>query len=371
MRLRLAQGRQRGVDRPVAGAADEQFLGGEAGDHLAAVGGDDDLLLDARCRPAVGRRPVGLQGEDHPLLENLGVVERDHPAEDRSFPDRQPDAVAVLQRERGHLVGEAELGGRRPHGADVGGRHAGLDHGDRPVDVLAADLVGVALRRRGAAHLERAVVARAVAVVAVQDVEERRVTGTDDAVGVDVRVRRAALAGDRVDALDVLRPEVEQRLGDEADALVLAHTRSQRPVQLLVGSVDHRAGMGEQEDLVGRLDPPGLEEHLLAVDHGQASRRARRRAPASRRGRRRAARWSGRARRERRGPWRRRRRRARHPEGSRRAASTARAANRGRRGVTHRATRRGRDRGRATGCTAGGDGPPNRSPRRSDRRRGG
>ena len=28
-------------------AADEQFLGGEAGDHLAAVGGDDDLLFDA------------------------------------------------------------------------------------------------------------------------------------------------------------------------------------------------------------------------------------------------------------------------------------------------------------------------------------
>ncbi len=29
--------------------------------------------------------------------------------------------------------------------------------------------------------------------------------------------------------------------------------------------------MGEQEDLVGRLDPPGLQEHLLAVDHGQAA----------------------------------------------------------------------------------------------------
>ena len=87
-----------------------------------------------------------------------------------------------------------------------------------------------------------------------------------------MRVRRAALAGDRVDALDVLRPEVEQRLGDEADALVLTHTGAQRPVQLLVGGVDHRAGMGEQKDLVGRLDPPGLQEHLLAVDDAQAAR---------------------------------------------------------------------------------------------------
>ena len=30
--------------------------------------------------------------------------------------------------------------------------------------------------------------------------------------------------------------------------------------------------MGEQENLVGRLDPPGLEEHLLAVDHAEAAR---------------------------------------------------------------------------------------------------
>ena len=88
-----------------------------------------------------------------------------------------------------------------------------------------------------------------------------------------MRVRRAALAGDGVDALDVLRAEVEQRLGDEADAFVLAHTGAQRPVQLLVGGVDHRAGVGEQEDLVGGLDPARLQEHLLAVDDAEAARR--------------------------------------------------------------------------------------------------
>ena len=84
------------------------------------------------------------------------------------------------------------------------------------------------LRRRGAADLERAVVAGSITQVAVQDVEERRVTGADQPVALDVRVGRAAFAGDGVDPLDVLRPEIEQGLGDEADALVLAHPGAQR-----------------------------------------------------------------------------------------------------------------------------------------------
>ena len=75
----------------------------------AAVGRDDQLLLDAGRAPAVGGRPVGLEREDHALLEDLGVIQRDQPAEDRAFPDAEPDAVAVLQRERRLLVGEAEL----------------------------------------------------------------------------------------------------------------------------------------------------------------------------------------------------------------------------------------------------------------------
>ena len=104
----------------------------------------------------------------------------------------------------------------------------------------------------------------------MQDVEERRVAGADDPVAVDVRVRRAALAGDRVDALDVLAAEVVEHLADQADALVLAHARAQERVQLLVRRVDHRAGLGEQRDLVGGLDPAGLEEDLLAVDDVEA-----------------------------------------------------------------------------------------------------
>ena len=105
----------------------------------------------------------------------------------------------------------------------------------------------------------------------MQDVEERRVARTQDAVAVDVRVGRAALAGDRVDPFDVLAPEVVERLGDEADALVLPHARTEEAVQVLVGGVDHRAGLGQQGDLVLGLDPTGGEEHLLAVDDVEAT----------------------------------------------------------------------------------------------------
>ncbi len=109
----------------------------------------------------------------------------------------------------------------------------------------------------------------------MQDVEERRVARADQAVAVDVRVRRAAFAGDRVDPLDVLAAEVVEHLADQADALVLPHARAQEPVQRLVGRVDHRARLGQQRDLVGRLDPAGLQEDLLAVDHLDAGRAQR------------------------------------------------------------------------------------------------
>ena len=194
----------------------------------------------------------------------------------------KPDAVAVLQRERRLLVGEAELLGARPDCDDVGRRRAGLHQRDGLVHVLAAAHVGVALRGRRAADREAAVVAGAVAQVAVQDVEERRVAGADQPVAVDVRMRRAALAGDRVDALDVLAAEVVEHLADQADALVLADARAEERVQLLVGGVDHRAGLGQQADLVGCLDPPGVEEDLLPVDDVEALGAAARRGSASR-----------------------------------------------------------------------------------------
>jgi len=189
VRLGLAHPGQVAADRVVAAARDEELLGGEAGDHLGAVLRDDELLLDPRRRPAVRRRPERLEREDHPLLDRLGMVERDEPAEDRLLPDREPDAVPVLERERGLLVGEAELLRLRERRDDVGGRDARADHRDRVVEDVAGALVRVDLVPRRRPDRERAVVARAVAVVGVEDVEVSRVARSQHAVGEHVRVR--------------------------------------------------------------------------------------------------------------------------------------------------------------------------------------
>src|SRR5918992_6027805 len=114
VRLVVALQRQRAADRVVRPAGDHQVLGREAGDHLAAVGRDHELLLDAGGGPAVARRPERLEREDHALLDLLGVVERDQPAEDGLLPDREAHAVAELQREGRLLVWEPELRGLRP-----------------------------------------------------------------------------------------------------------------------------------------------------------------------------------------------------------------------------------------------------------------
>src|SRR5947199_1196215 len=69
----LARARERACDRVLAARCHEQFLGREARDHLATVARDDQLLLDARRRPAVARGPEGLEREDHALLDRLRI----------------------------------------------------------------------------------------------------------------------------------------------------------------------------------------------------------------------------------------------------------------------------------------------------------
>ena len=98
----------------------------------------------------------------------------------------------------------------------------------------------------GGSDGESAVVAGPVALVAVQDVEEGGVSWADQAVGVDVRVWGAPFSGDRVDPFDVLRAEVVENLRDQPDGLVLADARAKELVELGVGRVDHRRGLGEE-----------------------------------------------------------------------------------------------------------------------------
>ena len=138
------------------------------------------------------------------------------------------------------------------------------------IEDVAAALVRVDQCARGGADRERAVVAGSVAVVRMQDVEVGGVAGPQHPVGEDVRVGRAALARDRVHALDMLGAKLEQHLVDERDALVLTKAGPHRAVEVVVRGVDHCAGRVEQRDLVDRLDLACVLHERLPVDDGDA-----------------------------------------------------------------------------------------------------
>src|ERR1700676_3204403 len=117
------------------------------------------------------------------------MVKGDHPTEDRSLPYGQADTVPVLEPERGLFIWESEFLRLGPDRHDVGGRRAGLDQRNGGVDQFATLRVRVTLRHRRAAHRKRPVVASAVSVVTVQYVEERGITGANESIAKDVRVR--------------------------------------------------------------------------------------------------------------------------------------------------------------------------------------
>ena len=85
-------------------------------------------------------------------------------------------------------------------------------------------------------------------------------------VGEIVRVRVAALAGDGVDRLDVVRAEPVEHLVRLGDDVVLADARLQLLVDHVIGAVDHGRGLVQQHDLVDVLDLARVEHDLLAVD---------------------------------------------------------------------------------------------------------
>jgi hypothetical protein len=137
---------------------------------------------------------------------------------------------------------------------------------DRGVDPFARLHIGVVLRRRRAADVEGPVVAGAVALVGLEDVEERLIAGAEQPVGEVVRMRVAALAGDRVDRLDVVRAHLVEQLVRQRDDVVLANARFQLLVDHVVDAIDHGGRLGQKLDLVPVLDLARGQHDLLAVD---------------------------------------------------------------------------------------------------------
>ena len=127
----------------------------------------------------------------------------------------ETEAVAEEQTEGLHLAGEADLFGLGPAGGDLVGRDARPYQRDRLVDPFARLLIGVLLRWRGAADIEGAVIAGAIAVIALDDIEESLIAGADQPVGEIMRMRVAALARDRVDRLDIVGAEIVEPLVGE------------------------------------------------------------------------------------------------------------------------------------------------------------
>jgi hypothetical protein len=91
------------------------------------------------------------------------------------------------------------------------------------------------------------------------------ITGPQQSIGEHVRVGVAPIAGDCVDGFDLLRAELEEHLHRPCHDLVLAHTRSQHAVDLLVDGVDDRSRVLEQRDLAVRLERAGPHHHGLSV----------------------------------------------------------------------------------------------------------
>src|ERR1700722_325066 len=96
------------------GPGDEQFLGGEAGDYFLPSLGDDDFFFNASSSPTVGRGPESFERKNHARFDLVGMVQRNHSADDWLFPNGQADAVTVLQRERGLFIRKSEFLRLRP-----------------------------------------------------------------------------------------------------------------------------------------------------------------------------------------------------------------------------------------------------------------
>ena len=161
------------------------------------------------------RRAIGLDGEHHAGLELDRLAQRGEARDERPLMQAEAEAVAEVEPEGVHLAREADLLRLGQREGDLVARHPGLEQLDGLVHPFARLAVGGALRIGGAPDVEGAVVAGAIAHERLDDVEERLVARADQPVGEVVRMRRAALAGNRVDRLDAIRAHFVEPLGGE------------------------------------------------------------------------------------------------------------------------------------------------------------
>src|SRR5579859_2576936 len=126
-------GRQVGATE-IACASHQQLLGREPEDGLAAGGRYHHLFLDPCRGVTVGGRRIGLQREDHALLDLDRVLERVEPADDRALPQRQANAMSELKTEAFFFALEPEVLRAGPQQGDVAGSHARPDKVDSRVD---------------------------------------------------------------------------------------------------------------------------------------------------------------------------------------------------------------------------------------------
>src|SRR4029077_20150390 len=131
----------------------------------------------------------------HPGLQFIMLIKRNQAADHRFFPDGEANAVTELKSEARFFVGETEFLGLWPDGGHLRSGASRTNQIDGGVDVLPALLVGIDHGVRGGAYGERPVVTGAIAHVGMQDVVVNGIAWAEHAIGEDVRMRIATLAG--------------------------------------------------------------------------------------------------------------------------------------------------------------------------------
>src|SRR6185369_14827679 len=99
------------------------------------------------------------------------------------------EAVTEVQTKCRHLSFESDIGALRQLLGGFIGAETGLQHCDRVVHPLACTLVGILLRHSRTSDGKRSVVARAIADERMDDIEVRRIAGTNQSVCEVVRMR--------------------------------------------------------------------------------------------------------------------------------------------------------------------------------------